>query len=113
MYSILGYFLLGSAIIALGVTYQVRHIENDWWALVKYNLTIAPFLFFANTLLSMGFGKGHAVMNNMAATVAIQTILYYSFLILFSYYLLGDKISFFKAIGGVSLIAAGIWVLKS
>ncbi len=113
MLSIVSYFFLGSAIIALGVTYQVGYIENNWWALVKYNLTIAPFLFIANMLLSMGFGKGHALLNNMAATVAMQTFLYYGFLVLFSYLILGDKISFVKVIGGISLIAAGIWMLKS
>ena len=113
MVSVLGYFLLGSAIIALGVTWQVRHIENDWWALIKYNLTIAPFLFFANTLLSMGFGKGHLVIKNMAAVVAFQTVAYYGFLLLFSYLILGDKVSLLKAVTGVALMATGVWVLRS
>lgn len=113
MLAVLGYFFFGSAIIALGVTWQVRSIENDWWALVKYNLMISPFLFLANTLLSMGFGKGHAVLQNVAAVVAFQTVIYYGFLVLFSYFLLGDKITLVKAIAGISLMAAGIWVLKS
>lgn len=113
MLSVMGYFLLGSAIIALGVTWQVSRIDNEWWALIKYNLMISPFLFFANNLLSMGFGKGHEVIPNMAAVVAFQTVIYYSFLVLFAYLLMGDKISLTKAVTGVALMAAGIWVLKS
>ena len=49
----------------------------------------------------------------MAAVVAFQTVIYYSFLVLFAYLLMGDKISLTKAVTGVALMAAGIWVLKS
>lgn len=113
MLGILACFVFGSAIIALGVSWQVKHISNDWWALAKYNLTISPLLFLANILLSMGFGLGHSVIKNVPAVVALQTIIYYAFLILFSYFLVGDKISLAKAAAGVTLLAAGIWVLKS
>lgn len=113
MLGILAFFAVGSAIIALGVSWQVKHISTEWWALVKYNLTISPLLFFANVLLSMGFGMGHSVIKNVPAVVALQTVIYYAFLILFSYYLVGDKISLIKATTGVALLVAGIWVLKS
>ena len=113
MFGILACFVFGSAIIALGVSWQVKYISNDWWALTKYNLTISPLLFIANILLSMGFGLGHGVVKNVPAVVALQTVIYYAFLIFFSYYLVGDKISFVKAAAGVTLLAAGIWVLKS
>lgn len=113
MFLVLSCFVVGSAVIALSVAWQIKHIEPSWLAVAKYQLYIAPALFLANIILSVGFGQGHNFVKNTPAVIATQTVIYYFFLTLFSVYIVGDKISLVKAVSGVALIIAGVIVLKS
>ncbi|MFZ7104666.1 MAG: hypothetical protein ACOWWO_18685 [Peptococcaceae bacterium] len=110
---ILGLLAVGSFIIALTVSWQVKYIAPDFLTIAKYNLLIAPVLFLANVSLGMAFTKGHQLYKNLPLMIASQTFIYYLFILAFSMYLLGDKISVTKTLCAFSLIAFSIWLIKS
>ncbi|KJS23610.1 MAG: hypothetical protein VR72_00420 [Clostridiaceae bacterium BRH_c20a] len=110
---IIGLLGVGSFIIALTVSWQVKNINPDFISVAKYNLMIAPILFLANISLGIGFTKGHQIYKNLPLIIASQTFIYYLFILGFSMYLLGDKVSVIKALLAFSMIAFAIWLIKS
>lgn len=110
---IIGLLVLGSFIIALTVSWQVKYIDPSFISVTKYNLLIAPILLVANISLGIGFIKGHSFYQNLPLMIAAQTFIYYLFILFFSVYLLGDKISLVKTIMAFTLISFSIWLLKS
>jgi len=104
---------LGSAIIAVTVTWQVKHVNSDFLSIAQYNFRIIPFLFIANVSLGMAFIKGHLVVKNLPLLIASQTFIYYIFILLFTIILLGDKVSIPRALVAFILMTVSIWLLKS
>lgn len=106
------YFLVGSVLLALLVSWQVKHVAADWLSIAKFYLYSLPILFLANTALALGYARAHAFWQNLTAAVAGQTLIYYLFLLLFSIVILGDKVSLARSLIGIGFIVAGIYILK-
>lgn len=104
--------IFGSAMISLVVSWQVKYIPPEFGALARYNLLIAPLIFSANLALGTAFVRAHVIMKNLPFLVALQTFIYYLFLLAFSVLLVGEKVSIARALLGFTLMVLGIWVLK-
>ncbi len=113
MLFIIGLLAFGSLILALFITLQVKIITPDFLNVVKYNLYILPFILAANISLGMGFIRGHEITKNLPLILAVQTFLYYIMILIFSIFILGDKISYSKVFLGYLFIIMGIWLIKS
>lgn len=110
---VLGLITIGSFILAFTVSWQVKNVNPEWLSVAQYNLKIIPLLFIANVSLGMAFIKGNDVVKNLPMLIAFQTFIYYIFILLFTLYLLGDKVSVPRAIFAFCLMAVSIWLLKS
>jgi len=110
---IIALLALGSLILAWTVSWQVKYINSDWLSIAQYNFRIIPFLFIANFSLGMAFIKGHRVVKNLPLLIASQSFIYYIFILLFTLYLLGDKVSTIRVVAAFSLMAFSVWLLKS
>lgn len=110
---IIGLLGLGSLLIALIMTLQVKYVDPIFIDVLKFNIYTFPVLFLANLSLGIGFIKGHQVFKNFPFLLAGQTFIYYLMILLFSVTILGDKISIIKAIIAYLFIITGIWILKS
>lgn len=110
---VLGLISIGSLILALTVSWQVKNVNPDWLSVAQYNLKIIPLLFIANISLGMAFIKGNEVVKNLPMLVASQTFIYYIFILLFTIFLLGDKVSIPRALIAFGLMVVAIWLLKS
>jgi drug/metabolite transporter (DMT)-like permease len=103
---------VGSLLIAFLMTWQVKYIQPQMLDVLKYNAYILLPMWVANSALGMGFIIGHSTFKNFTLVVAGQTFVYYCFLVIFSYFLLGERPDFVRLILGFSLIISGIYVLK-
>lgn len=99
--------------MALIVSWQVKHVPTDLMSIAKFYLYISPLVLIANIALAAGFARAHETIHNLTAVVACQTLIYYLCLIAFSLLILGDKVSLTRAIFGIALMVAGIYVLKT
>ena len=79
--------------------------------MLRYNLAILPLVFLANVFLGIGFIKAHETLKNLPLLVAGQTFTYYSFVLAFSVFLLGERVSVVKTVAGMALIAVGTALL--
>ncbi|NLT94667.1 MAG: hypothetical protein GXW85_03895 [Clostridia bacterium] len=113
MVFVLGLITLGALILAGTVSWQVKYVNPEWLSVALYNLKILPLLFTANLSLGMAFIKGNDAVKNLPMLIASQTFIYYIFILLFTIYLLGDKVSVPKALLAFCLMAISIWLLKS
>ena len=103
---------LGSLILAFVLSWQVKYIPAEIYAVIRFNLLMLPLLLAANVALGTAFIKANEIINNMPLVAAMQTFIYYIFIVLFTVFFLGDKVSLSRALAGFSLIAAGIFLLK-
>ncbi len=109
---IVSLLVYGSGMISLLISWQVKHVAPELGALARYNLIIIPLIFSANLALGTAFVRAHVVLKNLPFLVALQTFIYYLFLLVFSVLLVGEKISVARALLGFSLMVLGIWILK-
>ena len=103
---------LGSLILAFVISWQVKYIPAEIYAVIRFNILMLPLLLAANVALGTAFIKANGIINNMPLVAAMQTFIYYIFLVLFAIFFLGDMISLSRALAGFGLIAAGIFLLK-
>ncbi len=104
--------IIGSAILAAMIVWQVKTVPAEAGAVFKYNLYILVPIFIANVTLGIGFIKAHEIFKSMPIVSVMQTTIYYCFLISLSYFILGEKIEISRLFTGFALILAGIYVLK-
>ena len=103
---------LGSLILAFVISWQVKYMSAEIYAVIRFNILMLPLLLAANVALGTAFIKANGIINNMPLVAAMQTFIYYIFLVLFAIFFLGDMISLSRALAGFGLIAAGIFLLK-
>ena len=103
---------LGSLILAFVLSWQGKYIPAEIYAVIRFNLLILALLLAANVALGTAFIKANEIINNMPLVAAMQTFIYYIFIVLFTIFFLGDKVSLSRDLAGFSLIAAGIFLLK-
>ncbi len=63
--------------------------------------------------ISSGFIKAHGLVRNLPVMAVVQTVAYYLFLLVFTVYIVGDKVSLIRSVVGIGLMVAGIWVIRS
>lgn len=113
MASIIFLLSLGSAILAVIITMQVKVIEVNFLSIARYNLFVLPGLFLANLCIGFGLSKGHELYGNLPLWIAVQTFFYYVIITALSILVLGDKISLGKTILAFSMIIVAVYLLKS
>lgn len=106
------FILIGSAILSLVVTWQVRHVSPEVGSLAIFYLKALPLLFLANLSLGVAFTRGHQILKNLPLLVAMQSFTYYLFLLLFAVVIIHDRVPAGRAVLGFLLLAAGVYVLK-
>lgn len=104
--------LFGSAVLSFMLTWQVKHVPAEFYPVVRYNVLMLPLILAANVALATAFIRANEVVKNMPLVAAAQSFMYYFFIVLFTIFLLGEKLSVGRAVLGFSLMAAGIWILK-
>jgi len=92
------FLVVGSAVLAFALSWQVKYVPPAVGPVVRYNLVILPLIFLANVLLGIGFVKAHRVLKNLPLLAAGQTFMYYLFLLAFSIFLAGDRVSVARAV---------------
>lgn len=112
MAQILVMLVVSAVLFAFLMVWQVKHVPNDPFAILKYNLIIAPIIYIANSALGMAFIKGHEFIANLPLINAVQTFIYYLLLLFFSVWILGDEIDIGRATLAFLLIAIAVWLLK-
>jgi len=71
------FLVIGSAVLAFALSWQVKYIPPAVGPVIRYNLVILPLVFLANVLLGIGFVKAHGVLKNLPLLAAGQTFMYY------------------------------------
>ncbi len=105
-------FFIGSLILALLISWQIKTVPADLLSIAKFYLYTSPILIISNSLLSYGFAQAHNAIKNLPAAIAGQTLIYFLCILGVSLWLLNDKISIIHSIIGILLIVSGIYVLK-
>lgn len=99
--------IFGSALLSLLIACQVKYVSPEIVAVVRYNLVILPLIFLANTALGASFTRAHETVKNLPLLAAGQSFVYYLFLLVFSVLLVGDKVSFPRAVPWVCAHGGG------
>jgi hypothetical protein len=81
-------------------------------AVARYNLFVLPLIFLANVALGMSFVQAHQTVKNLPLLVAAQTFVYYLSLLIYSWFGLGDRVPPVRALLGLGLLMAGVFVLR-
>lgn len=112
MFPVIVLLSAASTILALVVTYQVKLAGTEVLSIIKYNLLVLPAVFAANVFIGVGINKGHVIFKNLPLLVAIQTLVYYVMITIFSIYILGNHLSVPKTVVAFMLILTGVYLLQ-
>ncbi|SMB91156.1 hypothetical protein SAMN00017405_1427 [Desulfonispora thiosulfatigenes DSM 11270] len=113
MLIITGLLTLGSLLIALIMTLQVKFIDPVFIKVLKFNIYMIPLMVAANVSLGMGFIKGQQIFKNFPFLLSGQTFIYYIMILIFSVTILGDKLSILRVLIAYLFMVVGIWIIKS
>jgi hypothetical protein len=109
--SVLVFLVTGSAVLSFTLSWRVKYVPLAVGPVLRYNLAILPLVFLGNVFLEISFVKAHGALKNLPLLAAGQTFTYYSFLLAFSVFLLGERVSVVKTVAGMALIAVGTALL--
>jgi len=112
--------VFGSVVLSFLLALQVKLVapgraptmEGVGAAVVRYNLFVLPLIFLANVALGICFVQMHQTVKNLPLLVAAQTFVYYLSLFVISWFGLGDRIPPVRALLGLGLLMAGVYVLR-
>jgi hypothetical protein len=104
--------LFGSAVLSFMLAWQVKHVPAEYFPVVRYNVLMLPLILAANVALATAFIRANEVVKNLPLVAAVQSFMYYFFMVVFTIFIVGEKLSVGRAVVGFSLMAAGIWILK-
>lgn len=110
--TILLLLFFSAGLFAFLMVWQVKTVPSDIFSVLKYNFTIIPLVFLANSALGLAFIKGHDIIENLPLINVVQTFIYYLLLMLFSVWLLGDRVSTGRGLVAFVLIGVAIWLLR-
>ncbi len=109
---IAGLLIFGSMVLSFMLSWQVKHVPAEFYPVVRYNVLMLPLILAANIALATAFIRANEVVKNLPLVAAAQSFTYYFFIVVFTIFLVGEKLSVGRAVVGFSLMAAGIWILK-
>lgn len=104
--------VLGSALLAVVITVQIRSVAPNVGPLLLYYVKVLPVIFLANASLGYAFVRAHQTVKNLPLLVSFQSVAYYICLLVLSIIVLGDKVSVPRVLAGFALMGAGIFMLK-
>jgi hypothetical protein len=104
--------IFGSLVLSFMLSWQVKHVPAEIYPVIRYNVLMLPLILAANVALATAFIRANEVVKNLPLVAAVQSFIYYFFIVVFTIFLVGEKIPISRAVVGFSLMAAGIWILK-
>jgi len=104
--------IFGSVVLSFMLSWQVKHVPAEFYPVLRYNVYMLPLILAANVALATAFIRANEVVKNLPLVAAVQSFMYYIFIVVFTIFLVGEKVPVGRAVAGFGLMAAGIWMLK-